>query len=232
MNIEHEETRRDVSVKIYLDPEGMSVSDVEPAAPIRIISNDWRGGYNDVSGSQFGGVLSAEHIAIVEVDGWRALVEREHGDDTGETTGGRKWCEANGAQGYARHHGATWRGVFSALEGLDGRALARVRTATIWDDPRGRSVFYAAWDQAEMDAYAGCKNAAPAIEGMRSALEGEVYGFIVDEGGPDEDSCWGFVGAAKDCLFEAQSVADQIAHRREVAALEMVAASRLDMAPA
>jgi hypothetical protein len=43
--------------------------------------------------------------------------------------------------------------------------------------------------------------------------DGEAYGYIVDEDGPDEDSCWGFFGF--ECVKEeATSIARHIAERR------------------
>jgi hypothetical protein len=214
MEMMHEETHSGVSIRVYLDPEGVSICDVEPEAPVRIMRTYDRSICDNLTNPDLCLGMSARHLVILETSGWRALVMHAHGD-TGETPSGRKWCAAYTGTVYGR----TWRGVYAALEGRNVRKLARIRTSVIYNEPRGRAVFYAAWDQAELDAYAGCKNAQPAIKSMRQALEGEVFGFIVDEDGPDEDSCWGFLGEMGACLIEAQASADTIAAKRTASAL-------------
>lgn len=46
-------------------------------------------------------------------------------------------------------------------------------------------------------------------------LRGEVYGYVVDEGGPHEESCWGFVGDIARCKSEANAAAECVARLRE-----------------
>lgn len=45
-------------------------------------------------------------------------------------------------------------------------------------------------------------------------LRGEVYGFVVDEDGPDEESCWGFIGDVDYCKQEANEAAEGVAQER------------------
>lgn len=52
------------------------------------------------------------------------------------------------------------------------------------------------------------------VKGYDSFLRGEVYGFVVDEGGPDEDSCWGFVGEIDYCKEAANESAEYVAQAR------------------
>jgi len=47
-----------------------------------------------------------------------------------------------------------------------------------------------------------------------SFLRGEVYGFIVDNDGPDEDACWGFVGDIEYCKEAANESAECAAQAR------------------
>ena len=47
-----------------------------------------------------------------------------------------------------------------------------------------------------------------------SYLRGECYGYIVDEDGPDEDSCWGYVGDIDYCKEEANDMAEYVAKAR------------------
>jgi hypothetical protein len=47
-----------------------------------------------------------------------------------------------------------------------------------------------------------------------SYLQGEVYGFVVDEDGDNEESCWGFIGDIAYCKEEANSLAEWVAKER------------------
>lgn len=44
-------------------------------------------------------------------------------------------------------------------------------------------------------------------------LRGDVFGYVVDHGGPDEESCWGFFGEEY-CMEEANPVAEAVAQAR------------------
>jgi len=44
--------------------------------------------------------------------------------------------------------------------------------------------------------------------------QGEAYGYIVDEDGPDEDSCWGFIGEMDYCKEQANEIAEWVAKQR------------------
>lgn len=57
------------------------------------------------------------------------------------------------------------------------------------------------------------KAAASLIETWNQYLTGDVYGYIVEDGEPDEESCWGFYGYDY-CVEQAKEQADSIlAHR-------------------
>lgn len=47
-----------------------------------------------------------------------------------------------------------------------------------------------------------------------SWAQGKAYGYIVDPDGPDEDSCWGFIGDIDYCKSEANSMAEWVAKAR------------------
>lgn len=53
------------------------------------------------------------------------------------------------------------------------------------------------------------------VQTWNQYLSGDVYGYVVDEGGADK-SCWGFYGLAY-CITEAKSVADSIIERERKA---------------
>lgn len=48
-----------------------------------------------------------------------------------------------------------------------------------------------------------------------SYLRGEVYGFVVDPDGPDEDSCWGFVGDDDYVKAAANEAAEYAAEQKQ-----------------
>lgn len=64
------------------------------------------------------------------------------------------------------------------------------------------------WSQSELDRYAGTKDAKAPIETVRAFLDGDVYGFTVEDGDGDVlDSCWGFIGDWTYCMAEGEDVA-------------------------
>ncbi len=52
------------------------------------------------------------------------------------------------------------------------------------------------------------------VEEYDDYLTGECYGFVVDEDGPDEDSCWGFIGDMSYCKEQANESAECAAEAR------------------
>ena len=50
-------------------------------------------------------------------------------------------------------------------------------------------------------------------------LSGDVYGYIVDDDGLNEDSCWGFYGLEY-CEQQAKEIAEHVAKKREEEAAE------------
>lgn len=69
--------------------------------------------------------------------------------------------------------------------------------------PRERSAME--WIQTQVQAE---------VKEYDSYLRGEVYGFIVDNDGPDEDACWGFVGDIDYCKEAANESAECAAQAR------------------
>lgn len=74
-----------------------------------------------------------------------------------------------------------------------------------------RSTFYLEFRQSELDAYAGNKNAVSCRESLQAIVDGETYGFIIeDEDGETVNSCWGFIGPASRCLEEGIAAAKHL----------------------
>ena len=71
-----------------------------------------------------------------------------------------------------------------------------------------RSTFYLEFRQSELDSYAGNKNAVSCRESLQAIVDGEIYGFVIeDEDGETVNSCWGFIGPASRCLEEGIAAA-------------------------
>lgn len=86
-----------------------------------------------------------------------------------------------------------------------GFPLSDLRVEQFGDYP---STFYLEFRQSELDAYAGCKNAVSCRNSLQAVVDGETYGFIIEDGdGETVDSCWGFIGPASYCLEEGISAA-------------------------
>lgn len=70
------------------------------------------------------------------------------------------------------------------------------------------SEFYLVWYQHELDRYAGTKDATFPRETVRAYLDGEVYGWSVEDADGDVlESCWGYIGDARHVLKEGEDVA-------------------------
>ena len=70
-----------------------------------------------------------------------------------------------------------------------------------------------------------CEQLGAPIESAQDQLQGEIdeynawgdgeaYGYIVDKDGPDEESCWGYIGDIDYCKSEANAVAEYVAKAR------------------
>ncbi|MFM7008930.1 MAG: hypothetical protein ACKO0Z_06295 [Betaproteobacteria bacterium] len=129
--------------------------------------------------------------------------------------------------------------VFNAILNQEGVNWRDVRTARI--DTRD-TAYFCMWSQSELDAYAGVKNAKPCTDTIRDWIDGNIYGFIIDEiddeGDVIEDhveSVWGFYGDSDYCMSEGLSAAKWLQSKKDSEHAEAlaceIAASRPDLAP-
>lgn len=68
------------------------------------------------------------------------------------------------------------------------------------------------------------KAALSLIEEWNQYLSGDVWGYVVDDGGANEDSCWGFYGfdyCKKEATDAAKSIAARIAKERLESAFQI-----------
>ena len=110
------------------------------------------------------------------------------------------------------------RSLAREVSGLDLEDVRIERTST-----RDSEVFIV-WSQSELDRYAGVKDARAPLETVRYFLDGDVYGFSIEDADGDVlDSCGGFVGDADYCMAEAEAIAialESSAMKRDAQVLE------------
>jgi hypothetical protein len=130
---------------------------------------------------------------------------------------------------YERYRGTHW--VFRIEAYIhSGVRLAFSRTGNFpdrqWDVSQVGAIF-AAKSEWRLSKSA-LKAATYHLEAWNQYLGGEVYGYVVDEDGPNEDSCWGFYGLEY-CEQQAKEVAESVAKKRikEQAEAERCACSDL-----
>lgn len=82
---------------------------------------------------------------------------------------------------------------------------ARIDELCGTDGPAAPSYHSAEWIQQQVLAE---------VKEYDSYLRGEVYGYVIDPGGPDEDACWGFVGDDDYVKQEANAAAECAAHAK------------------
>tara|TARA_R110002153_G_scaffold228830_1_gene381870 strand:- start:973 stop:1677 length:705 start_codon:yes stop_codon:yes gene_type:complete len=92
------------------------------------------------------------------------------------------------------------------------------------------SEVFTVWLQSELDKYAGAKKAKFHVGTLQALLDGEVYGFSVeDEDGDVLESCGGFIGDADYCMAEAEAVAVALESEAMKRDAEVLEASRADL---
>lgn len=89
---------------------------------------------------------------------------------------------------------------------------------------------YMAWYQPELDRYAGTKDACAPIETVRAYLDGEVYGWTVEDADGDVlDSCWGYIGDSSYCMADGESTARGLEDAAQAEDARTLEASRADL---
>lgn len=92
------------------------------------------------------------------------------------------------------------------------------------------SEVYMIWYQPELNKYAGTKDACAPIETVRAYLDGEVYGWTVEDADGDVlDSCWGYIGDASYCMADGESVARGLEDAAQAEDAKTLEASRADL---
>ena len=116
------------------------------------------------------------------------------------------------------------RSIFRADFGADLRDFRLERFDT------QRDVFFMVWNQQELDAFAGIKDASAPLETVRHFLDGDVYGFCVkDADGDVLESCGGLIGDWEDCMVEGEAKAKALEAGALTEDAKTLEASRADL---
>jgi len=150
------------------------------------------------------------------------------GADWTWTDGGTLKVDSSSLKGirYFKTADAAVRSIFRADYGkeLTDFRLHQFSTRDGWT--------YAAWYQPELNRYAGCKDACAPIDTVQAYLDGDVFGWTIQDADGDVlDSCWGYIGDADAVLAEGESVARSLESDACARDAEVLQASRPDMYP-
>ena len=214
------------TVKLHPDEVFNSWEDVLCDEPVLIFARD-RGldhvqfdGTETVRESMLGILRLAE-----ESYSWTDILDEMDADWTW-TDAGRLRVDSSSLSSvrYFKDAESAVRSIFRADYGLDLRDFRLERFDT------QRDVFFMVWNQRELDGYAGTKDAKAPVETVRAYLDGEVYGWTVEDADGDVlDSCWGYIGDASYPLSEAEDVARGLEDAAQAEDAKTLEASRADL---
>lgn len=214
------------TIKLHPDDIFNSWEDVLCDEPVLIFTRD-RYGRTDV---QFDGTKTVQEsmldvLRLADESGWTDVLD-EQDAEWRWTDGGRLRVDSSSLASvrYFKDAESAVRSIFRAdfdAELSDFR-LHQFGTREGWT--------YAVYSQSELDKYAGIKDAKAPLETVRAYLDGEVYGWTVEDADGDAiESCWGYIGDARDVLAEAESVARLLEADAQAEDAKTLEASRADL---
>ena len=214
------------TVKLHPDDSFRSWEDVLCDEPVMILVRDrFRtsvlcDGTKDVTESVADVLRLAE-----DVYSWTDVLD-EMDADWKWTDGGRLRVDSSSLKSvrYFKDAETAVRSIFRADYGKELTDFRLERFST-----RDAEV-YMIWCQPELDRYAGTKDACAPSETVRAYLDGEVYGWTVEDADGDVlDSCWGYIGDSSYCMEEAEDVARGLEEAAQADAARTLEASRADL---
>lgn len=214
------------TVKLHPDEVFNSWEDVLCDAPVMAVV---RGRWNrfDVQHDGTKRVPSGDSIYFqIEDADWEEVLASVYGLDWDVLEGGRvrvDWTGWDRPRTFKTLESATKR-VLEDDSGIDVQDLRFERLSTLDSD------VLLVWSQSELDAYAGTKDAKAPVETVRAYLDGEVYGWTVEDADGDVlDSCWGYIGDASYPLSEAEDLARGLEDAAQAEDAKTLEASRPDL---
>lgn len=214
------------TVNLHLDDIFNSWEDVLCDLPVMILEKSrFRTGVMFDNSKK---VPSGTDIYFTLEDGdWEEVLDSASYTDWGVLEDGRIRVDAYGVWDRPRYFKtleSAARRVLADDSGLDLQDLRFERFSTQDGE------VLAVWSQSELDRYAGVKDAQFPRETVRAHLDGEVYGWTVEDADGDVlDSCWGYIGDSEYVLTEAEDVARGLEADALAGDAKTLEASRADL---
>lgn len=214
------------TVNLHPDDHCRTWEDVLCDEPILIFTRDRQGTRVQFDGTKTVQVYMLDVLRLADDSySWTDVLD-EQDADWRWTDGGRLRVDSSSLKSvrYFKDAESAVRSNFRADFGADlsDFRLHQFGTRDGWT--------YAAWRQSELDNYAGVKDAKAPIETVQAYLDGDVYGWTVEDADGDTiESCWGYIGDAEDVLAEAESVARLLEADAQAEDAKTLEASRADL---
>ena len=191
-------------VKVHLDDCYMDWGDVLCDEPVMILAKGRHGTHVQHDGTKDVTESIADVLRVAEeAYSWTDVLDAMDADWTW-TDGGTLKVDSSSLPRvrYFKDAERAVRSIFRADYGKEFSDFRLERFST-----RDAEV-YVVWSQSELDRYAGTKDASAPIETIKAFLDGDVYGFTVEDSDGDVlESCWGFIGDWTYCMAEGEAVA-------------------------
>lgn len=215
------------TVKLHLDDIFNSWEDVLCDEPVMVLTKG-RYGRFDVLFDNSKQVPSGDAIYFAMEDSdWEEMLSSVYGLDWEVLEDGRVKVDAYTLWDRPRYFKTLESATRRVLQDDSGLDVADYRLERF--STRDAEVLLV-WSQSELDRYAGTKNAKAPLETVRAYLDGEVYGWTVEDAdGNDIESCWGYIGDARDVLSEGESVARLLEADAQAEDVKILEASRADL---
>lgn len=213
------------TVKLHPDDHYRTWEDVLCDEPFLIFTRDRHGTRVQFDGTKTIQVYMLDVLRLADESGWTDVLD-EMDADWRWTDGGRLRVDSSSLASvrYFKDAESAVRSIFRAdfdAELSDFR-LHQFCTRDGWT--------YAVYSQSELDKYAGIKDAKTPLETIQAYLDGEVYGWTVEDADGDAvESCFGYIGDARDVLAEAESVARSLEADAQAEDAKTLEASRADL---
>jgi hypothetical protein len=214
------------TVKLMLDHMSRDWDDVVYDEPILIFTRDRYGIRVQHDGTKTIQESMLDVLRLADESySWTDVLD-EIGADWRWTDAGRLRVDSSSLASvrYFKDAETAVRSIFRADFGADLRdfRLHQFSTRDGWT--------YAVWKQEELDSYAGVKDAKACTETIQAFLDGDIYGWTVEDADGDIlDSCFGYIGDARDVLAEAEAEARRLEADALVQDAEVLEASRADL---
>lgn len=216
-----------LTVKLHPDEVFNTWEDVLCDEPILVFTRERYGrtyvqhdGTKDVSES----MLDVLHL-VEDASDWTDVLD-ELDADFRWTESGSLYVDSSSLSSvrYFKDAESAVRSIFRADHGKELKDFRLERFDT------RDSEFYLVWHQPELNKYAGTKDATFPRETVRAYLDGEVYGWSVEDADGDVlESCWGYIGDARDVLKEGEDVARYLEGEASKTDARRLEASRPDL---